>query len=134
MAILPRITKKVVKKRTKPFIRFQSDRFDRVGESWRKPRGIDNRVRRRFRGNKAMPNVGYRSDKSTRDVLPCGYKKFLVNRVEDLEMLMMQNEALCAEIGHGVSAKKRKDIVERAEQLNIHVTNKKAKLVQSESA
>lgn len=34
----------IVKKRTKHFKRHQSDRYHGVGESWRKPKGIDNRV------------------------------------------------------------------------------------------
>lgn len=47
----------IVKKRTAQFKRHQSDRFDRVGESWRKPKGIDNCVRRRFKGQAVMPKV-----------------------------------------------------------------------------
>lgn len=47
----------IVKKHTKQFKRHQSDRFKCVGESWRKPKGIDNAVRRRFRGQAAMPKV-----------------------------------------------------------------------------
>jgi hypothetical protein len=47
----------IVKKRTARFNRHQSDRFMRVDPSWRKPKGIDNRVRRRFKGQAAMPKV-----------------------------------------------------------------------------
>lgn len=47
----------IVKKRTAHFNRHQSDRFMRVDPSWRKPKGIDNRVRRRFKGQAAMPKV-----------------------------------------------------------------------------
>jgi ribosomal protein L32E len=47
----------IVKKRTAQFKRHQSDRFKCVGESWRKPKGIDNAVRRRFRGQAVMPKV-----------------------------------------------------------------------------
>merc|ERR1712025_1453940 len=107
MAITPATRPKIVKKRTKQFTRHQSDRYDKLKRNWRKPKGIDNRVRRKFKGQYKMPNIGYGSSKNTKHMLPTGFRK----------VLMMQNKKFCAEIAHGVSAKNRKTLVERAQQL-----------------
>ncbi|XP_072150882.1 large ribosomal subunit protein eL32z-like [Setaria viridis] len=103
-----------------------------IKPSWRRPKGIDSRVRRKFKGCTLMP---YSSDKSTRHYLPNKFiKKFVVHNgipptnVSELELLMMHNRTYCAEIAHNVSTKKRKEIVERAAQLDIVVTNKLARL------
>mmetsp|Transcript_3699 Transcript_3699/g.7012 ORF Transcript_3699/g.7012 Transcript_3699/m.7012 type:complete len:137 (-) Transcript_3699:46-456(-) len=127
--IVPLVKKSVVKKRTKKFARHQADLFIRIrNSSWRKPKGIDGRVRRRFKGQLPMPSIGYGSDKKTRNILPNGFKKCLVSNVDELEMLLMHNRKYCGEIAHNVSTKNRKLIVERAEQLGIRLTNGGAKL------
>merc|ERR1712154_450251 len=124
----PADKRKIVKKRLKRFPRFQADRFKKMGQSWRQPRGIDCRVRRRFKGTTLMPNIGYGSDKRTRYRLRNGFYKFLVRQPSDLEMLLMHNEKYCVEIAHNIGAKKRKQIVERADQLRLHVTNRFSRL------
>ena len=126
-------TVEIVKKRTKKFFRHQSDRYKKLDASWRKPKGIDNRVRRRFKGQISMPKIGYGSNAKTRHVMPNGFKKFIVNNVKDLELLLMQNRVYAAEIAHNVSSQKRIAIVERARQLDVKVTNASGRLRTAEN-
>lgn len=124
---------RIVKKRTKSFKRHQSDRYKTVKESWRKPKGIDNRVRRRFKGQLPMPKIGYGSNKATKNLLPNGTRRVLINNVKELEMLMMHAKGHSAEVAHGVSARKRIGIVKRAKELSIKLTNGAARLAVAES-
>lgn len=124
---LQKICKEV--KRRKKFVRHQSDRKICVKPSWRKQKGIDSRVRRKFKGNGVIqPNIGYGTNKKHRHVLPNGFLKAVVHNVADLDLLMMHNRTYCAEIAHNVSTRKRKEIVERASQLDVKVLNKAARL------
>ncbi|CAI7577189.1 unnamed protein product [Penicillium viridicatum] len=118
----------IVKKRTNRFNRHQSDRFMRVGASWRKPKGIDNCVRRRFKGQMAMPSIGFGSNKKTRHMMPSGHKAFLVHNTKDVELLLMHNRTFAAEIGHAVSSRKRVEIIEKAKALGVKVTNPKGRV------
>ncbi|CAH6780167.1 unknown_gene_8221 [Phodopus roborovskii] len=121
-ALRPLVKPKIVKKRTKKFIRHQSDRYVKIKRNWRKPRGIDNRVRRRFKGQILMPNIGYRNN-----------KKPSTCRLAASGMLLMCDKSYCAEIAHNVSSKNRKAIVERAAQLAIRITNPNARLRSEEN-
>jgi large subunit ribosomal protein L32e len=97
--MVPPLTKvKIVKKRRAHFKRHQSDRYDKLGSSWRRPKGIDNAVRRKFKGQAPMPNCGYGSNKKTKHMTPTGFYKFLVHNVAELELLLMHNRRYSAEI------------------------------------
>merc|ERR1712238_442554 len=109
--VQPIMKKTMVKKRSKKFARHQSDLFIRIRDSsWRNPKGIDGRVRRRFKGALPMPNIGYGTNKKTRNIMPCGFKSVVVANVTDLEMLMMHNRTYAATVAHSVSSRVRRQI------------------------
>jgi hypothetical protein len=55
------------------------------------------------------------SSVQTRHLLPNGLKKFLVNNVRELDLLLMHNKTFAAEIAHGVSSRNRITILDRYE-------------------
>ena len=127
--------KKIVKKRTAQVVRHQADRYSKLSHvrTWRKPKGIDNRVRRRFKGQIAEPTIGYGSDKKTKFMRPDGLKTFLINNISDLEVLLMHNRTYAAEISSTVSSANRVAIVKRAAELDVKVTNKNARVRSQET-
>lgn len=119
---------KIVKKYTGKFKRHHSDRYHRVGESWRKQKGIDSCVRRRFRGTIPQPNIGYGSNKKTKHLMPSGHKSFLVKNLKDLDVLLLHTKTYAVEIAHNVSARNRVEIVAKAKKIGVKVTNPKGRV------
>eukprot|EP01063_Lacrimia_lanifica_P042094 TRINITY_DN99_c0_g2_i1.p2 TRINITY_DN99_c0_g2~~TRINITY_DN99_c0_g2_i1.p2 ORF type:complete len:129 (+),score=68.64 TRINITY_DN99_c0_g2_i1:53-439(+) len=123
----------IMKKKANKFARHHSDRYVRVGASWRKPKGIDSVVRRRWRGQIKMANIGFGNAKVTRNVHPDGLKHFNVHNEKDLELLLMRNRTHGAVIGAQVGKKTRSAIIARAKELDIKVVNAAAKFRKEES-
>ena len=113
------------------FKRYHSDRYMRMGTAWRKPRGLDSRMRKKHKGLPMMPGKRFRTPKITRDILPCGLREVVVNNVNDLRALTSVNRRYCATIAKAVGARTRIAIVNEAKVLGIHVTNEKARLMEA---
>lgn len=127
----PLLLLKQEKGKKKVFKRHHSDRYLRVGTSWRYPRGIDNRVRKRHRGLPELPGKKFMTPPLFKDILPCGLREVLVHNVNDLKALTSVNKRYCATIASTVGARKRITIVNEAKLLGIHVTNAMARLMES---
>jgi large subunit ribosomal protein L32e len=118
---LLRARKKVSSTRPK-FVRQESWRYIRLAENWRKPKGVDNKMRKQVSGVPPLVKVGYRGPKKARGLHPSGYRDRLIHNVRDLEKLDPKIDA--ARIGHSVGRRKRIDIVNKANALGIKVLNK----------
>lgn len=118
---LLRARKKVSATRPK-FVRQESWRYIRLAENWRKPKGIDNKMRIQVSGVPPLVKVGYRGPKKARGLHPSGYNDRLIHNIRDLEKLDPKVDA--ARIGHTVGRRKRIDIVSKATTLGIKVLNR----------
>ncbi|MFH0748458.1 MAG: 50S ribosomal protein L32e [Candidatus Bathyarchaeota archaeon] len=108
-------------KRKKPhFVRQESWRYKRVSPSWRRPKGIDSKMRLKKKGRPKSVEVGYRSPKAVRGFHSSGFEERLVHNVKDLEKVTPKQ---VIRIGHTVGLAKKAKIVEKAKELGFRVLN-----------
>lgn len=110
-----------IKSKKPKFVRQESWRYDRLKENWRRPKGIDNKMRLKVKGWPPTVNVGYRGPKSTRNLHPSGYEEVLVYNVEELAKINHEKQAI--RIAHTVGKKKRLQIISEARKNGIVVLN-----------
>ena len=66
-------------------------------------------------------------------MMPNGLKKVTIQNIKELEVLIMHRESYAAEVAHNICARKRIEIVNRARELDIKLTNGNARLIAAES-
>ncbi|HZW56362.1 MAG TPA: 50S ribosomal protein L32e [Nitrososphaerales archaeon] len=110
-----------IKSKTPNFRRFESWRYVRIHEEWRKPKGVDNHMRLSVKGWPHLVKVGYRVPKEVRYLHPSGYRDVLVHNVAELEKLSPDRDA--ARLAAGVGKRKRIEIALRARELGIRILN-----------
>ncbi len=118
---LIKVRAKLKRKRPK-FIRQESWRFKRIKSSWRRPKGIDNKARRKKKGTIVSPNIGYRTPRRVRNLHPSGFKEVLVHDMTELEQVNPRKEVI--KIAHGVGRQKRVMLQDRADELNVLILNR----------
>ena len=96
-------------------------RYKRLGQKWRKPRGMHSKMRARRKYRPPMASISYRGPAAARGLHPSGFAEVLVHRPEELESLDGNLEA--ARVAATVGDRKREAIEARAAELDIRVLN-----------
>lgn len=92
-----------------------------VPSTWRKPVGRHSRVRLEKKSAPAKPKAGRRTNKAVRGKHPSGFNDVVVNNTEELEDLDPEEDA--ARIASKVGGRKREQIIEKADELDIKILN-----------
>lgn len=125
----PSLTKKALQtrkraKHKKPeFARSESWRYAKLSSSWRRPRGLDHKMRRKIKGWPPTVSTGYKGPRIARGLHPSGYREILVHNAQEIKALDPKTQA--ARIAHTVGRKKRGQIISEARRKKIVVLNAK---------
>jgi large subunit ribosomal protein L32e len=109
-------------KSKKPQFNFHdSHKKKRLTTSWRKPRGLHNKLRQQVAAKGKLVRPGFGSPKAVRGFHPCGLPEVLVNNVAELSNAQGRAVRIAAPVG----MKKRLEIQAKAEQAGLKVVNPK---------
>ncbi len=97
-------------------------RYSKLGEKWRKPKGIHSKMKRQLKRRPPMVDIGFRGPVAARDLHPSGFEEVMVYNVDGLEGIDPKKQAV--RIGGTVGTKKRIAIEDRADELGIRVLNR----------
>lgn len=114
--------RKQSKLRKPTFKRVQSNQFPKLrnqGNTWRKPKGMGNKVRRQRRGQPKMPTVGYGAPKQIRGLNRLGLNEIIVSNVSDLSKITKTDTVV---ISSTVGAKKKITILEEVKKAKLNIS------------
>jgi large subunit ribosomal protein L32e len=115
------IRKKKNMKRPK-FRRQEWFRYKRLGDSWRKAKGMHSKTRRHYRYRPNVPSVGFRGPKATRNRHSSGFEEVIIHNPKGLDDIDPKRQA--ARIAHTVGTRKRVEIERKAKELEIRILNR----------
>ncbi|MFP3315535.1 MAG: 50S ribosomal protein L32e [Caldivirga sp.] len=88
---------------------------------WRRPKGIDNKIRMRRKGYPPMVDVGYRGPRVARGIHPSGFMEVIVHNPRELRNVDPSRQAI--RIASTVGVRKRIEIIREAVRRGIKVLN-----------
>ena len=110
------------KKARKPrFTQQDTHKKAKLKEAWKRPRGIDSKLRLHLRGHKKEPSKGYRSPAAVRGLTDKGLQPRVIHDPTVIPSLQAKTSGII--IGKSVGMKKRLDIIEAAIRKKITILN-----------
>ncbi|MFO7619269.1 MAG: 50S ribosomal protein L32e [Thermoplasmata archaeon] len=109
------------KSKTPHFKRQEWFRYQKLGDKWRKPRGLHSKMRRHISYRVDVVSIGYRGPKAARGRHPSGFEEVMVHNLGEMDGLDSKRQAI--RIAHSVGYLKRMHIALKAEELDLRILN-----------
>ncbi|MCK4589273.1 MAG: 50S ribosomal protein L32e [Nanoarchaeota archaeon] len=115
---------RAMKKKKQPVFRRQEitkKKKTRNNPSWRRPKGIQSKLRLNKKGHEAKPRKGWGSPKEVRGLHKSGLNFVLVCSFNDLNNLKKEEDGVV--IGSKVGKRKKLDLIKKAEEKGLQILN-----------
>ena len=103
------------------FNRHDSHKKKRLGTSWRKPRGIHNKLGAQVSAKGKLVRPGFGSPRAVKGFHPSGFREILVRNMADLQ----KAEGYAVRMASTLGRKKRTEVEAKAAEMNLKILNAK---------
>ena len=117
--------RKVLKSKKPKFSRQDSHKKPKLGTKWRRPKGLQSKMRLNRRGYKRSISKGWKSPKAVRGLDKTGLQPIMVQTLNQLKNIDKESQSII--LSSGVGRKKKIDIINEALKLNLEIINFDAK-------
>jgi large subunit ribosomal protein L32e len=121
--------RKRIRNKKPDFIRQEGRKVKRLGKSWRKPRGIQSKIRLGRRGKPAKVKIGYRTPLQLRGITPKGLIEINISKLSELANLNKSKHAIV--ISRRIGLKKKIDLVKKVSEAGFTIVNTNIKTLES---
>ena len=112
--------RKTIKARKPEFIQQDYHKKRRLSRKWKRPTGLQSKMRHQFKGYSRRVKQGWRSPVEIRGFHQSGLIPVMINNIKELDNLK-PNQGII--IGSNVGTRKKLLIMDKAAQLNIKILN-----------
>ncbi|MFP4423708.1 MAG: 50S ribosomal protein L32e [Candidatus Woesearchaeota archaeon] len=114
--------RKQIKLKKPEFTRQDNHKKPKLGDKWRKPKGLQSKMRLHKRGYKRSPECGWGSPRDCKGLSPEGYKQVIISSLADIESLKEGDGAI---ISAKVGTRKKIELVKKIQEKKFPILNLK---------
>ncbi|MGM5488231.1 MAG: eL32 family ribosomal protein [Nanobdellota archaeon] len=112
--------RKQIKSKKPVFTRQDNHKKPKLGDKWRKPKGLQSKMRLHRRGYKRSPEAGWGSPRDCKGLSPEGYRQVRVTSAADIDTLTEGDGAI---ISATVGTRKKVELVKTLHEKKIPILN-----------
>ncbi|MDD5332036.1 MAG: eL32 family ribosomal protein [Candidatus Nanoarchaeia archaeon] len=112
----------IKKVRKYKFLKQDAHKLDKLKKNWRKPKGLDSKMRRNLRSYRRLVRIGYGSPEEIKGLNRQGIQEIKVNNIHDLDKIKPDQLII---ISSTLGLRKKIELVKKIQERKLKVANLK---------